>query len=78
MADIRNATDYTPIKLDIIPQHGTGTPVAIHQIMTEMHIFEDMYKPFLTGTLAFMAETRLSNRFLSTKYQTEVTQERCS
>jgi hypothetical protein len=54
MADIRNATDYTPIKLDIIPQHGTGTPVAIHQIMTEMHIFEDMYKPFLTGTLAFM------------------------
>lgn len=62
MSQITNTTDYTPITLDIIPQHGTGTPVKVHQIMTELHIYEDMYKPFLTGTIALMDGIGLASK----------------
>lgn len=62
MSELNNTTDYTPIKLEIIPQHGTGTPVKIHQILTEIHIYEDMYKPFLTGTIALMDGVGLASK----------------
>lgn len=51
-SELNNTGDYSISKLELVPQHGTGTPVAIHQVMVEMHIFEDINKPFLTGTLA--------------------------
>lgn len=60
--DIKNTTDYTPIALNIIPQHGTGTPVKIHQILTELHIYEDIHKPFLTGTIALMDGVGLASK----------------
>jgi len=52
MADLNNPDDVRLTKLNVIPLQGTGNPVDITGIMLEMHIYEDMYKPFVTGTIA--------------------------
>lgn len=52
MADLHNPDDVRLTKLNIIPLQGTGTPVDITGIMFELHIYEDLYKPFVSGTIA--------------------------
>jgi len=76
-AGMQRASDYLVDEIKIKPQYGTGTPVDVTGIMVEMHIYEDIYKPFLHGTLmisdssGLIEQTPISGEeFLSIKIET--------
>lgn len=48
---MQRGSDYLVDSIIIKPQYGSGTDVDVYNIMVEMHLYEDIYKPFLHGTL---------------------------
>jgi hypothetical protein len=44
-----NATDYKLENLELVPKYGTGEPLDIADVMLELHFYEDIYQPFMTG-----------------------------
>lgn len=52
MADtLKRPTDYKLKKINVLPEYGARDPIDITPIFLEMHIYEDLYKPFVTGTI---------------------------
>jgi hypothetical protein len=46
-----NSTDYKLEKLEIVPKYGTGEPLDIADVMLQLTFYEDIYSPFIMGTV---------------------------
>jgi len=51
MAVLKRGSDYGLQEIALYPNYGSGTKVDLSAMMVEMHIFEDIHKPFLHGTI---------------------------